>query len=94
MAPTTSRSRTDRIEFRTTAATRRLIEQALEASDTSLTEFAETNLVIAAQRVLADRDHFTLSPDAVAEWESINERPARELPGLRRLMEQPSPFVE
>jgi len=69
-----------------------VIERAVEASDMSLTEFAETNLVLAAERVLADRERFTLSPEAAAEWESINAQPARELAGLRRLMERPSPF--
>ncbi len=90
--PPTARARDDRIEFRTTRATRAVIERAVEASDMSLTEFAETNLVLAAERVLADRERFSLSAEAAAEWESINTRPARELAGLRRLMERPSPF--
>jgi hypothetical protein len=40
----------------------------------------------------ADRTEFVLSPDAQARWEEINSRPARDLPGLRRLMEQPAPW--
>lgn len=87
-----ARTRDDRIEFRTTRATRAVIERAVEAAQTNLTEFAETNLVLAAQRVLADRDRFSLPADAAEEWESINARPTRELAGLRRLMERPSPF--
>jgi len=90
--PSPGRTRDDRIEFRTTSASRAVIERAVEASHTNLTEFAETNLVLAAERVLADRDRFSLSADAAEEWESINARPARELAGLRRLMERPSPF--
>jgi uncharacterized protein (DUF1778 family) len=61
---------------------------------TDLTEFVVSNAVEAARRVLADRDRFELDSDALAAWEGINARRARELPGLRRLMERPSPFAE
>jgi uncharacterized protein (DUF1778 family) len=92
--PTSSRARQERIELRTTAAVRRLLERAVNASGTNLTEFAETNLVLAARRVLADRDRFELSAEAAAEWAKINARRARNLPGLRKLMDRPSPFDE
>lgn len=91
---TTARTREDRIEFRTTREVRRLIDRAVEASGNSLTEFAEASLTAAAQRLLADRQRFVLSAEALAEWEAINARPARDLPGLRSLMRRPSPFGE
>jgi len=90
----TARIREDRIEFRTTSAVRELIDRAVAESGGNLTEFAETSLVAAAQRVLADRTRFRLSADALAAWEEINARPARDLPGVRRLMERPTPFGE
>lgn len=90
----TTRARDARIEFRTNPEVRRLVERAVEASGTNLTDFAESSLVLAAQRVMADRERFVLSERAAAEWEAINSRPARELPGLRRLMARPSPFGE
>ena len=43
-------------------------------------------------RLLADRDVFLLDSDGQQEWERINSRPARSLPGLERLLERPSPF--
>lgn len=89
-----ARTRGERIEFRTTPATRRLVERAVEASGTNLTEFAEASLIAAAQRVMADRDRFVLNQAAADAWEAINARPARELPGLRALMARPSPFEE
>ena len=49
---------------------------------------------LAAQRVLADRQHVLLDADAQQEWERINSRPARSLPGLTRLLERPSPFAK
>ncbi len=89
-----ARARDERIEFRTTPDVRRLVERAVEASGSNLTDFAESSLVLAAQRVLADREHFVMSGRAAADWEAINSRPARELPGLRELMARPSPFDE
>jgi len=43
--------------------------------------------------VLADREHLVLDANARQEWERINSRPARRLPGLAHLLERPSPFV-
>jgi uncharacterized protein (DUF1778 family) len=90
----TTRTRKDRIELRTTPAVRELIDRAVKASGSTLTEFAEASLTAAAERILADQDRFALSAKAITEWETINARPARELSGVRRLMDRPSPFVE
>ena len=90
----TTRIREERIEFRTTSDLRRLVDRAVKATGGNLTDFAEASLTVAAQRVLADRERFSLPADALAEWEAVNNRPARDLPGLRALMERPSPFAE
>ena len=92
MAATEIRRRSRRLELRTTPDERDLIDRAAAATSSGITEFVVGNAVIAAQRVLADRERFELDPDALAAWEAINDRPARDLPGLRRLMERPSPF--
>jgi uncharacterized protein (DUF1778 family) len=47
---------------------------------------------LAAQRVLANREQFVLDQRGLEEWEHINNRPARELPGLIRLLQRPTPF--
>jgi uncharacterized protein (DUF1778 family) len=91
---TTARTRDRRLEIRTTAEERALIDRAAEASGTDLTSFVVANLTDAARRVLADRDRFVLDAAASAEWERINRRPAKELAGLRRLLQRPSPFIE
>ncbi len=90
----TTRTRDRRLEVRTTAAERDLIDRAAVASGTDLTSFVISHLTEAAQQVLADRDRFELSQDVAAEWERINGGVARELPGLRRLLERQSPFSE
>lgn len=94
MATTEARRRSRRLEVRTTGDERDLIDRAVAATDSDVTEFVVTNAVEAARRVLADRERFELDADALAEWEAINARRARDLPGLRRLMKRPSPFTE
>lgn len=49
---------------------------------------------IEARRVLADRTAFELDAEGQAAWEEINAGPARTLPGLRKLMDRPSPFID
>ncbi|MEO7428625.1 MAG: DUF1778 domain-containing protein, partial [Acidimicrobiales bacterium] len=88
------RRRSRRLELRTTPDERDLIERAVAATGTDLTEFVVINAVDAARRVLADRDRFELDAGAVVAWDAINARRGRDLPGLRRLMERPSPFAE
>jgi uncharacterized protein (DUF1778 family) len=92
LAAAEARRRSRRLELRTTPEEREIIDRAAAASDTGLTEFVVSSAVNAAQRVLADRDRFELGPAAVEAWDALNGRPARDLPGLRRLMERPSPF--
>jgi len=94
MATVESQRRSRRLGLRMTPAERELIERAAAITETGLTEFVVTTAVDAAQRVLADRDHFELDADALEQWQQINARRARDLPGLRRLMERPSPFAE
>ncbi len=93
-AQTDTRRRSRRLDIRTTPQERELIDRAVAASGTDLTEFIVTNACVAAQRVLADRDHLELDSTALAAWESLNARPARDLPGLRRFMQRTSPFTE
>jgi uncharacterized protein (DUF1778 family) len=90
----TQRARSERLEVRTTPEDRALINRAVAASGTDLTDFVITNLTTAAQRVLADRTEFGLGPEAQQEWDRINRRPARSLVGLRELMARPSPFAD
>jgi uncharacterized protein (DUF1778 family) len=91
---TQSRRRSRRMDLRTTPEERELIDRAVAATGTDLTDFVVTHACDAARRVLADRDHFELNATALEEWEAINARPAREIPGLRRLMQRRSPFTE
>ena len=89
----TTRTRSERLEVRTSKDERALIDRAVAEQGTDLTQFVVTNLTVAAQRVLADRSEFVLDADAAGAWEAVNRRRPRDLPGLRRLMQRPSPFT-
>jgi uncharacterized protein (DUF1778 family) len=90
----TKRARSERLEVRTAPEDRALMDRAVAATDSDLTDFVVTNLRIAAQRVLADRNEFALDDAQRVTWEKINRQPARTLPGLRDLIARPSPFIE
>lgn len=92
--PAEARRRDERLSLRATARERKLIQDAAAASDVDVTTFILSNALLGAQRVLADRTTFALDADALAAWESLNARPARELPGLAALMRRPSPFAD
>lgn len=94
MADTASRVRSARLEVRMTPDERQLIDQAVAATGTALTDFVLTSLCIAAHDALADRTEFALDEDGRRAWEELNQQPARELAGLRSLMSRPSPFVD
>ena len=86
-------AKTSRIELRATEDDRDLLDRAAAALGTDRSSFLLTQGRLAAQRVLADREQFVLDADGQLEWERINNRPARSLPGLTRLLQRPSPFV-
>ncbi|WP_030484923.1 DUF1778 domain-containing protein [Nocardioides aequoreus] len=88
-----TRRRNRRLELRTTEEERALIDRAVAASGTDLTEFVVAHASEAARRVLSDRQSFGLEPTALEAWDALNERPARELPGLAQLLTRPSPFA-
>ena len=94
MAAETKRSRSQRIEVRATPEDRALVDRAVEVTGTDLTSVVMSNVTVAARRVLADRTEFVLDPVMQSMWEAINERPARDLDGLRSLMARQSPFVD
>lgn len=82
------------MDLRTTSEERELIDRAVLVSGTDLTEFVVSHASDAARRILADRDEFNLDASALEQWDQLNARPARDLPGLRRLMQRRSPFTE
>ena len=94
MPTETQRTRSKRLEVRTTPEVRALIDRAVAASDTDLTDFVVSNLTVAARHVLADRTEFVLDAEARLAWDRVNRRRARDLAGLREFMARPALFTD
>lgn len=92
--PASRSAKTSRIELRATEEDRELLDRAASTLGTDRSAFLLAQGRLAALRVLADRERFLLHDEAQQEWERINSRPARSLPGLMRLLERPSPFSQ
>lgn len=89
-----SATSTARIELRLSTDQKALIARAARARQQTQSEFMRESLEREARRALADRTQFVLDEEAWRAWEQINERPARELAGLRELIGRPSPFID
>lgn len=92
MSATKQPVKTSRIELRASEGDRELLDRAAAAIGTDRSSFLLNQGRLAAQRVLANREQFVLDQRGLEEWEHINNRPARELPGLIRLLQRPTPF--
>ena len=92
MATTKQHTKTSRIELRASDGDRELLDRAAAVIGTDRSSFLLNQGRLAAQRVLANREQFVLDQLGLEEWERINNGPARNLTGLIRLLQRPSPF--
>jgi len=86
-----SEAKTQRVHLRVAAGDDELFRRAAAAADESLSEFLVESGRERAERVLADRTRFVLSP---AEWRDFTaalDRPAREIPALVELFRRSRP---
>jgi uncharacterized protein (DUF1778 family) len=83
--------KTQRIHLRVADSDDELLRLAADASNESLSEFLIESGRERAERVLADRTRFVLSP---AEWQafaSAMDRPARDSPAIAALLRRARP---
>lgn len=83
-------SKGERINLRIDAHTKELLEAASEVEQTSVSAFVLSAASVAAENVLADRRTFTLNEENWEAFDNALERPARDVPGLRELMNGPN----
>ena len=87
----TSATKDVRLGLRLSDHQRGMLQDASRAEGTTVSEFVLRHATIAAGQVLADRRSFQLAP---AEWDAFTsalDRPERELPRLRALLQEPPP---
>ncbi len=87
-------TKTGQLGLRVAPEIKTLFQTAAASQGVSVARFIEQTAIEAAQRELADRTSFTLSADQIDAWETLNSEPAKDLPGLRELLNRPSPFVD
>jgi len=81
-----------RWDFRVAPDTDRLVRQAAETAQQTLTDFVVDAAVIEAERLLADRTQFVLEPERWERFVELLDRPPQDNPGLRDLLSKPSAF--
>lgn len=87
-----SGKRSDRFNIRTTPDEKTLVALAAQATRMSMTEFIRQAAMRSAEEVLAEQTRFALPPDKWAAFVEALDRPAREIPALKRAAAKPSPF--
>lgn len=76
----------ERIDIHTTTAAKQLIQQAAAASHKSVSEFLLDHGLIAAEKTLADRHLFVLTPEQWQKFQNILEQPSQPKPKLEKLL--------
>lgn len=86
-----SETKTQRLHLRVAANDDDLFRSAAAASNESLSEFLVESGRERAERVLADRTRFVLSPAQWQEFSAALDRPAREIPAVVELFRRSHP---
>jgi len=92
MIPSPEPIKDDRIVIRASASDKEKLERAARLARLSRSQFVLQNALDAADRILSEQTRFSLPEQ---EWEAFCRRldePVRDLPRLRALLAEPSPF--
>ena len=84
----------ERVNLRVDAERKRLFEAASAAEDSSVSAFVLDPVTLAAEHALADRTVFRFSEEQWAAFDELLNRPARDLPKLRGLLNTPTVLDE
>lgn len=84
----------ERWDFRVEPDTDRLVRQAADSTQRTLTDFVVDAALLEAERLLADRTEFVLAPEHWDQFVAALDRPPRANPGLRKLFAKPSVFSD
>ena len=88
--PTKGRGET--INIRASRRQKALIDQAAAALGRNRSDFMLDTVCREAESILLDRRYFVLSDEAFERFTTMLDRPPRENPKLRRLLETPAPW--
>lgn len=84
------RTRSQRINFRASAAEERLIRLGAEKRGEGVTRFIVQSACAAAEMALAEQKYFELSPAQYVRFKEALDRPAKVVPALQKLFSEKS----
>lgn len=86
-------NRTEKLDLRLTAEAKHTLTAAAQAQRRSLSDFVLESALGRAEEALADRRVFQLPPEKWKAFVAALDAPPRDLPRLRKLLEDPGVFV-
>ena len=87
-------TRTEKLDLRLTAEAKHTLAAAAQAQRRSLSEFVLESALGRAEEALADRRVFQLPPETWEAFVAALDTPPRDLPRLRKLLNEPSVFSD
>lgn len=88
----TKATRSEKLDLRLTAESKRVLVAAAAAERRSLSDFVLASAMVRAEETLADRTRFRLDADQWEAFQAALDAPPRDLPRLRRLLAEPGIF--
>jgi len=85
--------RGETINMRASRSQKELIDQAAEALGRSRSDFMLDTVCREAEAVLLDRRYFVLSEEAFQRFTAMLDKPPKDNPKLRRLLESKPPWA-
>ncbi len=85
-------NRTEKLDLRLTVEAKHTLAAAARAQRRSLSEFVLESALGRAEEALADRRVFQLPPERWEAFITALDAPPRDLPRLRKLLNEPSVF--
>lgn len=89
---TTRITRTEKLDLRLTPAAKRTLAAAAAAERRSISDFVLDSALGRAEETLADRRSFALDAETWEKFQAALDAPPRDLPRLRRLINEPGLF--
>jgi uncharacterized protein (DUF1778 family) len=90
--PTKPSPKATKVQLRLRPAEKAVIARAAHLRQTTLSKFMLDNAYQAAQQVLADQVHFTLSPERWKAFCQALDAPPRPIPALQQLLTEEGVF--
>jgi uncharacterized protein (DUF1778 family) len=84
--PVVQKPQNERIDIRTDAGVKRLLQEAARASHKNLSDFLLENGLAAAEQTLADRRLFALNAPLWKKFQAALDRPVKRKPRLAKLL--------